>query len=111
MDIPQIISTSQAESGDMGQQYLVTGKQVALRRWEEPACEFGELRSREYETVGYVLSGSLELDFDGESVKLRSGDSWLVPKGANHRYRILDNLVAIEATSPPARFNERDSPM
>ena len=111
MDIPQVTSKSNAEAGEMGQQYLAAGKQVALRRWEESACEFGEPRCREYETVGYVLSGSLELDLDGETVKLQSGESWLVPEGATHRYRILEDLVAIEATSPPARFNDRDEPV
>ncbi len=110
MDIPQITSKSTAESGEMGQRYLAAGKQVALRHWEEPAGEFGEPRSREYETVGLVLKGSFELDLDGETVKLHSGDSWLIPEGATHRYRILEHLVAIEATSPPARFNHRDEP-
>ncbi len=110
MDIPQITSKSDADSGEMGQQYLATGKQVALRRWEEDPCDFSEPTSRDYETVGYVLSGVLELDLDGETVTLRSGDSWLVPQGAQHRYRIIEPMIAIEATSPPARFNDRDEP-
>jgi len=45
---------------------------------------------------------------DGQSVQCKAGDSWLVPKGAPHRYRIIDSIVAIEATSPPARLNNRD---
>jgi len=110
MDIPQVTSKSDAETGEMGQAYLATGKQVAMRRWEETVCDFGEATCREYETVGYVLSGVLELDLAGESVTLRRGDSWLVPAGATHRYRIVEPIVAIEATSPPARFNDRDEP-
>lgn len=66
---------------------------------------FDELKSRQYETVGYVIRSSLELDLDGETVKLQSGDSWLVPEGATYRSRMLENLVAVEATSPPARYN------
>ena len=111
MHILQITSKSNAETGEMGQQYLAAGKQVALRRWEESVCEFCEQRSRQYETVGYVVSGTLELDLDGETVTLQSGDSWLIPEGATHRYRIIEDLVAIEATSPPARFNDRDEPI
>jgi len=110
MDIPQVKSETLAQTGEMGQVYLATGKQVALRRWEESACEYGEPSCRDYETVGYVLSGILELDLDGESVTLKSGDSWLVPAGAIHRYRVVEPIVAIEATSPPARFNDRDEP-
>jgi mannose-6-phosphate isomerase-like protein (cupin superfamily) len=111
MDIPQVTSKTNAESGEMGQTYLVTGKDVALRRWEEDACDFGPPSCREYETVGYVLRGTMELDLNGETVTLKAGDSWLVPKEASHRYRIIEPTIAIEATSPPGRFNERDEPV
>ncbi len=111
MDIPQVISKSNANRGEMGQQYLVTGKEVALRRWEETAGEMVHATSRGYETVGYVVQGVLELDLSGQIVQLREGDSWLVPAGAPHRYRIVEPIVAIEATCPPARFNDRDDPV
>lgn len=110
MDIPQVISKSAAKTGEMGQQYLVTGKEVALRRWEEPIGEMTESSERDYETVGYLLSGQLQLDLDGETANLEAGDSWLVPAGAPHRYKIVKDIVAVEATSPPARFNDRDEP-
>ncbi|SMP59233.1 Cupin domain-containing protein [Neorhodopirellula lusitana] len=110
MDIPQVISKQAAETGEMGQEYLATGKQVSMRRWEQAASEFGETHCREYETVGMLISGILELDLDGQTATLGAGDSWLVPEGAPHRYRIVEAVVAIEATSPPARFNNRDEP-
>ncbi len=110
MDIPQVVTDDDAQHGEMGQTYLATGKNVALRRWEEPASEYGAARCREYEIVGYVLSGVLQLDLDGEVVDLRCGDSWMIPVGASHRYRIVEPIIAIEATSPPARFNDRDDP-
>ena len=108
MNIPQVVSTKAAAFGEMGQKYLVTGKDVAMRRWEEGVCDFCEMRSRQYETVGYVVSGILEIDLDGQTAQCVAGDSWMVPKGAPHRYRIIDSVVAIEATSSPARFNDRD---
>ncbi|XZE56474.1 cupin domain-containing protein [Planctomycetaceae bacterium SH139] len=111
MDIPQVSAKEDAATGEMGQQYLATGKQVALRRWIEPVCDYGETVSRDYETVGFVLEGALELDLDGQTVKVVAGASWLVPEGALHRYRILQPIVAIEATSPPGRFNDRDEPV
>jgi len=111
MHVPQITSKEDAATGEMGQEYLATGKQVAMRRWEEDVCDFGDARSRDYETVGYVLEGGLELDLEGETAKLEPGDSWLVPAGAKHRYRITASLIAIEATSPPARFNDSDEPV
>lgn len=42
MDIHQVTAHPDADTGEMGQQHLATGKQVALRRWEEGVCEFGE---------------------------------------------------------------------
>jgi mannose-6-phosphate isomerase-like protein (cupin superfamily) len=108
MDIPQITSNTNSATGEMGQDYLATGKQVALRRWEADACGFCEPRCRDYEAVGYLLEGDLVLDLDGELVTLKCGDSWLVPQGATHRYQVVTPIVAIEATSPPARFNGRD---
>jgi len=111
MDIPQIISKSDASKGQMGQQYLVTGKSVALRRWQEPAGqEMSKPTIRDYETVGYVLHGQLELDLDGQTAHLSPGDSWLVPAGATHRYRVKEDLIAVEATSPPARLGRLDEP-
>jgi len=111
MDIPQITPKDKSPTGDMGQNYLASGKQVALRRWEEGVCEYSEERRRNYETVGYVLSGVLEIDLDGQTARLGAGDSWLVPENALHRYRILEPIVAIEATSPPARHGDRDVPI
>lgn len=111
MNIPQVTSHDEAATGDMGQEYLASGKHVALRRWEEDPNEVAEERNRDYETVGYVISGVLELDLDGQTATLKPGDSWLVPAKVKHCYRIIESIVAIEATSPPARFNDRDDPV
>jgi quercetin dioxygenase-like cupin family protein len=43
-------------------------------------------------------------------VTLQAGDSWVVPKGALHRYRIVERFVAVEATCPPAEVHGRDEP-
>jgi quercetin dioxygenase-like cupin family protein len=41
-------------------------------------------------------------------VLLEAGNSWVVPRGAQHQYRILDSFTAVEATSPPAHAHGRD---
>lgn len=33
---------------------------------------------------------------------LEPGDSWVVPRGARHRYVVLDSFTALEATHPPS---------
>jgi quercetin dioxygenase-like cupin family protein len=95
--------------GRMGQRYLATGVTVAMRLWEDEQPGAQEpLHQRDYETVGYVLSGRAELELEGQTVILEPGDSWTVPRGARHRYRILEAFTAVEATAPPAFAHARD---
>ena len=82
-----------------------------MRLWvDEPSNHQKESSARDYETVGFVISGKAELEVEGQTISLAPGDSWLVPKGALHRYRIVEALTAIEATSPPAEVRGRDEP-
>ncbi len=104
------IDSASAPAGEMGQLYLASGKRVALRLWNrEPLGEAKPGTSRGYETVGYVIEGEAELMVEGQTVRLKAGDSWLVPADAEHSYRILANFTAVEATAPPARVHGRDS--
>ena len=103
------VSSESSPKGDMGQKYLAMGKSVSMRMWEnEQPTEPKPEQAREYETVGYVIQGKAELHLEGQVVKLETGDSWVVPKGATHTYKILEPFTAVEATSPPARVDDRD---
>ena len=66
--------------------------------------------ARNYETVGYVISGSARLDLEGQTLNLKAGDLWLVPAGAMHQYTIINPFTAVEATAPPAEVHGRDTP-
>lgn len=92
-----------------GQKYLASGIHVAMRLWEKesPQAEKEET-VRDYETVGYVIRGRAELEIEDQKIKLEPGDCWVVPKGARHRYHILEPFTAVEATSPPAHVHGRD---
>ena len=96
-------------TGKMGQKYLASGIHVAMRLWEqEPPGEAKPRTQRDYETVGYVIEGRAELDLEGQKILLEPGDSWMVPKGAAHSYKILEPFTAVEATAPPALVHGRD---
>ena len=58
--------------------------------------------------MGYVISGRAELTSEGQTVRLEPGDTWVVPKGAAHSYRILEPFTAVEATHPPYQVHGRD---
>ena len=103
------VDSDYSPTGDMGQKYLASGVSVAMRLWEnETPNDDKETRARDYETVGYVLDGKAELQLEGQTVLLEKGDSWVVPKGAEHSYKILESFTAIEATHPPAQAHGRD---
>ncbi|MCJ2043456.1 cupin domain-containing protein [Methylobacterium sp. J-078] len=98
------VSGSKAGTGAHGEVALARGQSVAMRMWRDEAPGTDKpMASRPYETVGYVIAGRAELTVSGEKVLLESGDSWLVPEGAEHTYTILETFTAVEATSPPAR--------
>ena len=103
------VSSEHSPRGEMGQKYLTTGKAVSMRLWEaEKPDQPKPEAARKYETVGYVIEGLAELHLEGQMVLLEHGDSWLVPKGATHTYKILEPFTAVEATSPPDEVSNRD---
>lgn len=105
------IDSRSSPHGAMGQKYLAEGKHVGMRLWEnEQPAEPKPRATRDYETVGYVIAGKAELHIEGQIVLLNAGDSWLVPAGAEHTYRILEPFTAVEATSPPGHIHGRDEP-
>jgi len=105
------IDSRHSPRGEMGQKYLASGITLAMRLWEEEAPgEPKAMQSRPYEIVGYVITGRAELHSEGQMVLLEPGNSWVVPKGAHHTYKILEPFTAVEATHPPARVKQRDAP-
>jgi quercetin dioxygenase-like cupin family protein len=103
------VSSGYAPTAETGQKYLAAGVKVSMRLWEDESP--GELKPssrRAYETIGYVIKGRAELHLEGQMVLLEPGDSWVVPKEAEHAYRILETFSAVEATCPPAEFHGRD---
>jgi len=104
------VDSAHSPHGEMGQKYLASGKNIAMRLWEgTPAGDPKPMTARAYETVGYVLKGRAELHLEeGQKVLLGPGDSWVVPQGASHTYRILEPFTAVEATCPPAQVHGRD---
>jgi hypothetical protein len=61
------VEAASSPRGEMGQKYLVAGKRVSMRLWVlEPGSKVEAATSREYETVGYVISGRAKLDLEGQ---------------------------------------------
>ena len=107
--VTKVDSTNSPE-GEMGQKYLASGVDISMRLWTDKQPEdYKPATKRDYETVGYVIKGKAELRIEGQVVLLEPGDSWVVPKGSTHAYKILEPFTAVEATCPPAFVRGRDA--
>ncbi len=103
------VSSAHSPTGDQGEVYLASGKRLSMRMWrDEPPSQDKPVHRQEYEVVGYVISGRAELEIEGQTVRLEPGDSWVIPAGSQHTYRILETFTAIEATAPPAQVHGRE---
>ncbi len=100
------VDSRHSPKGPEGEKFLASGKHVSMRMWEnEQPGEPKAPSAAAYETVGYVLSGKAELHLAGQVVVLEQGNSWVVPQGAEHTYKILESFSAVEATSPPSQMH------
>lgn len=103
------VDAPSAPVGPDGQRYLAAGRALSMRLWaHQPAGVARPEASRDYETVGFALTGRAELSIEGQTVLLEPGSSWVIPRGARHSYHILEDFSAVEATTPPAEFHDRD---
>lgn len=104
------IDSTHSPTGPAGQKYLASGVGISMRIWEDEPTDKDEAPHRNpYETVGYAIRGRAELHSQGQTIVLEPGDSWLIPRDAEHKYRILEPFTAVEATHPPAHAQGRDS--
>ena len=65
------VESAHAPKGPQGQRYLASGRSLSMRLWDkEPPGGDNPPSRREYETVGYVVSGRATLNLEGQSVTL-----------------------------------------
>jgi quercetin dioxygenase-like cupin family protein len=103
------VDSGASPRGPEGMRYLASGKSVSMRIWEDEApSNKKSAHRRDYETVGYVIGGRAELHIEGQMVLLEPGNSWVVPRGAEHHYKIIEPFTAVEATTPPYQVHGRD---
>lgn len=54
-----------------------------------------------HEQAGYCLQGRFMLTIDGASTVIEPDDSYVIPGGLSHDYRIFEDSLAVEVFSPP----------
>ncbi|UBV41985.1 cupin domain-containing protein [Deinococcus taeanensis] len=95
------VSQRDTTHGPDGEHHLVKGERSSMRLWhrEEPNPNKPE-SNHEYETLGYVIEGRVDLLIGGQTISLQPGDSYLVPAGAPHTFRVTETLTALEVNTP-----------
>lgn len=97
------VSQGSTTHGQDGEHHLIKGESSSMRLWhnEQPQDTADKTpHVNAYETLGYVIQGKVELTVDGQTLTLEAGDSYRVPKGAEHTYRVLEVLNAVEVITP-----------
>ena len=56
--------------------------------------------SHPHEQTGYLVSGEITLTIGDETHQVKSGDSWCVAGGVEHKATAIEDSVAIEVFSP-----------
>jgi quercetin dioxygenase-like cupin family protein len=80
--------------GATGERMMVT--QMLFERGQEVA-----VHTHPNEQSGYCVSGRFELTIEGVATEIGPDDTYVIPGGAPHSYRIFEDAVAIEVFSPP----------
>ena len=63
----------------------------------ESTKEFTETDWCEKGHIGYILEGEVEIDFDGELVRFKTGDGLFIPegKGSKHMAKVLSDTLKV----------------
>ena len=80
--------------GAVGERTMVT-----LMTFEQ-GQEVGE-HQHPHEQAGYCIQGRFEITIDGVPEVISPDDSYVIPGGTPHSYRVLEDALAVEVFSPP----------
>jgi hypothetical protein len=70
----QKVSARAAPVGAMGQRYLACGIRMGMKLWvEDEPLPAKPATQRDYETIGYVITGRAELQIEGQNTHSRAG--------------------------------------
>jgi len=68
--------------------------------WHTPAGTHAPAHDHPEEQFGYILKGSFEVTIGAEKQVLSAGDSYFIPGGVSHRFRMIEDSVAVDIFSP-----------
>ena len=58
----------------------------------------------DHDEIVYILSGTVEFTFDGNTQTLGAGKAMHIPRGKTYGYKVIDGPNEVVAVFTPARF-------
>ena len=87
--------------GDASLKVLKSGDDIQIVELKIKKGYFHPLHVHpEHESIGYLISGLMEMVIGGEVVRLGPGDAWHHPRGVHHSTRAIEDTFAIEIHTP-----------
>ena len=79
---------------------LVHGEKTLMGQFKIAKGSAIPAHSHPHEQTGFLVSGKLRFNVDGEVMDAEPGDSWCLPGGVEHSAEALEDTVVIEVFAP-----------
>ena len=79
---------------------LVHGEKTLMGRFKIAKGSAIPAHSHPHEQTGYLVSGKVRFNVDGETMDAEPGDSWCLPGDLEHSAEALEDSIIIEVFSP-----------
>lgn len=79
---------------------LVYGEKTLLAEFRLAGGKTLPLHSHPQEQTGYLVSGKITMNIEGEQHLFLPGNSWSIPGDVEHGAEILEDSVVVEVFSP-----------
>jgi quercetin dioxygenase-like cupin family protein len=79
---------------------LVYGEKTLFAEFHLDRGSTVPVHNHPYEQTGYLVSGKLRFDVEGEKIEAEPGNSWCIPSDVKHGAEVLEDSVVIEVFSP-----------
>lgn len=79
---------------------LVHGAQTSLHQLHMAKDSVVPIHTHPHEQIGYVASGTIEFEIDGEKTILNAGDGYCIAGGVPHGVVTVEDAVCVDIFSP-----------
>jgi quercetin dioxygenase-like cupin family protein len=79
---------------------LVHGEKTLMGQFKIAKGSAIPAHSHPHEQTGFMISGKIRFNVEGEVMDVETGDSWCLPGGVEHSAEALEDSIIIEVFSP-----------